>query len=165
MASLKKKLFKDRDNMYNELTLDTLEMILASARSEAEKKHNSLLILDDVTAELRNPDIQHMLKQIVFDCRHYRLSVWLLVQSYNNIPLSIRKTITHGIFFKPRNKKEYSAVFQELIMRPQDVGEALQRFVFKNPHDFMFIDCESSTFHRNFDLIRIKDAGDEAEGD
>ena len=48
-ASLKKNLFKGHDKMYDELTMDTLEMILESAKDEAEKKHNNLLILDDVT--------------------------------------------------------------------------------------------------------------------
>ena len=79
--------------------------------------------------------------------------------------MSLRKTITHGIFYKPRNKKEYSAVFEELIMLPHDTAEALQRFVFRNPHDFMFLDCETSKFHKNFDLLRIKDAADQPEED
>ena len=96
--------------------------------------------------------------------RHYRLSVRLLVQSNISIPLSLRKTITHDIFYKPRNKKEYSAVFQELIMLPLDTAEALQRFVYQRPHDFMYLDYESITFHRNSDLIRIKD-DDEAKED
>ena len=91
--------------MYDELAMDTLEMILESAKQEAEKKHNSLLILDDVTAELKNNETQQLLKPIVFNRRHYRLSVLLLAQSYINIPLSLRNTITHGIFYKPRNKK------------------------------------------------------------
>lgn len=163
-SSLKRNPFEGHDKMYDELTMDTLETILESAKAEAEKKHNSLLILDDVTADLKNRDIQQLFKQIIYNRRHYRLSVWLLVQTYNSIPLSLRKTITHGIFYKPRNKKEYNAVFQELIMLPQDTAEALQRFVFQMPHDFMYLDCETSTFHRNFDGIRIKD-GDEAEED
>ncbi len=164
-ASLKRNIFKGHNRMNDELTMDTLEMILESAKQEAEKKHNSLLILDDVTAELKNSSIQQLLKQIVFNRRHYRLSVLLLVQSYISIPLSLRKTITHGIFYKPRNKKEYAAVFEELIMLPQDTAEALQRFVFRNPHDFMFVDCETSSFHRNFDLIKIKHGGDDSEED
>lgn len=72
-ASLKKDLFKDHDKMYDELTMDALEVILESAKSKAERKHNNLLILDDVTADLKNSDIQQLLKQIVFNRHHCRL--------------------------------------------------------------------------------------------
>jgi len=38
--------------------------------------------------------------------RHYRLSIFLLVQYYNSIPLQIRRLTTAISLFKPANKKE-----------------------------------------------------------
>jgi hypothetical protein len=40
---------------------------------------------------------------------HYRLSIMILVQSYNAMPLGVRKTLSHFLMYKPRNKKETTA--------------------------------------------------------
>ena len=34
------------------------------------------------------------LKKLIYNCRHYRLSIICLVQSYNAMPLAVRKTIS-----------------------------------------------------------------------
>ena len=42
---------------------------------------------------------------MIFDRRHYRLSITIVVQSYNAMPLSIRKTRSHFTSKKPEIKK------------------------------------------------------------
>jgi hypothetical protein len=49
------------------------------------------------------------------------------------MPLSIRKTISHFLSYEPRNKKEFTAIFEELIFLDREQGEALTRFVFDKP--------------------------------
>ncbi len=44
-----------------------------------------LLIMDDVTASLENLDVQMLLKNIIINRRHYRLSIICLVQIYNTM--------------------------------------------------------------------------------
>ena len=82
-----------------------LDGILESVVEDAEKKYNSLLILDDVTTSLKDKGLQQLLNQTIFNRRHYRLSIAILVQSYNAMPLSTRKTLSHFLSYKPRNKK------------------------------------------------------------
>ena len=53
VASFKKNLFKNHPRTHDELAWSVLDDILESVRSDAEKKSNSLLILDDVTASLK----------------------------------------------------------------------------------------------------------------
>ncbi len=60
----------------------------------------------------------------------------ILVQSYNAMPLSIRKTLSHFLSYKTRNKKEFTAIFEELIFLDREQGEALTRFVFDKPYKF-----------------------------
>ncbi len=72
---------------------------------------SSLLIMNDVMASLKNVEIQMLLNKIIFNRRrHYRLSIICLVQSYNAMPLAIRKTISYLACYKPRNKKEMSTI-------------------------------------------------------
>ncbi len=101
MAYMKKNIFHKHPPMQDELNFDTLDRIYEQVMQDAEEKMSSLLIMDDVTASLRNLDVQMILKKIIFNRCHYRLSIICLVQSYNAMPLAIRKTISHLACYKP----------------------------------------------------------------
>ena len=94
---------------------------------------------------------------MIYNRRHYRLSIICLVQSYNVMPLPIRKTISHLACYKPRNKKEMSAIWEELIFLDKETGEALQRFVFDKPYSFLFACADTNMLYKKFDHILIKD--------
>ncbi len=96
--------------MHDELNFATLDRIYEQVMRNGEEKMSSLLIMDDVTASLKNLDVQMLLKKLFYNRRHYRLSIICLVQSYNAMPLPIRKTISHLACYTPRNKKEMSAI-------------------------------------------------------
>ncbi len=61
----------------------------------------------------------------------------ILVQSYIAMPLDLRKTLSYFFMFKPRNKKEAEAVWEELLNMSKRTGEGLLRYVFQDPHDFL----------------------------
>ena len=104
------------------------------------------------------------MKLLIFNRRHMRLSILMLVHSYNAIPLPIRKTVSHFAMLKPRNKREYSAIFDELIFLPEPlVAEHLIRLVFRERHDFLICDVEKSEFFKNLDRIRLN-GDEEGEG-
>jgi hypothetical protein len=157
VASLKKNIFAKHPRMHDELNFVTLDRIYEQVMKDAEEKMSSLLIMDDVTASLKNLEIQMLLKKIIFNRRHYRLSIICLVQSYNAMPLAVRKTISHLACYKPRNKKEMAAIWEELIFLDKETGEALQRFVFDKPYSFLFACADTNELYKKFDRILIKD--------
>ncbi len=65
--------------MHDELTWSALNGILESVKSDAEKNYNSFLILNDVMASLKDKGLQQLLKRTIFNRRHYRLFVLILV--------------------------------------------------------------------------------------
>jgi hypothetical protein len=79
VALLKKNVFKNHSRIHDELTWSVLDGILESVKEDAEEKINSLLIFDDVTASLKDKGLQQLLKQTIFNRRHYRLSIMILV--------------------------------------------------------------------------------------
>ena len=93
VASLKKIFFHKHPRMHDELNFVTLDRIYEQVVRDGEDKMNSLLIMDDVTASLKNLDVQMLLNKLIYNRRHYRLSIICLVQSYNAMPLAIQKTI------------------------------------------------------------------------
>ena len=94
---------------------------------------------------------------LIFNRRHYRLSIIILVKSYNAMPLAIRKTISHLICYKPRNRKETSAIWEELIFLDKETGEVLQRFVFDERYAFLFACADTNELYKKFDRILIRD--------
>ena len=156
-ASLGGSLFLDHDQtkIYPELNGGTLEEILARVEAAAAEDCSSLLVLDDVTASLKDKDVEKLLRRMAFNRRHLHLSIFLLSQNYNQIPLTIRKTFSHFTMFKSPNKKEFENIFQELIYQPKDVADEIVRYVFKDKRDTLWGDVASGRLFRNFNLLRI----------
>ena len=157
VASLKDNLFANHEKMHDELDFPTLQGISEKIKEDAEEENNSLLILDDVAVALKDNDVQKLLRDLILNRRHYRLSIWLLVQTYNAIPLTVRKTISHLVMFKPRNKKETANIFEELIFLDRDSADKLLRFIFDKPYSFLLADVDAGKLHKSFDLININD--------
>jgi hypothetical protein len=93
VASLKRNIFKNHDGKHDELDIGTLEGIREGVKQSAEQEKNSLLILDDVTTPLKDSEIQHSIRDLIYNRRHNRLNIIILVQSYNAMPAGIRKTL------------------------------------------------------------------------
>lgn len=167
VASLKNNVFKKHKRMHDELTLPVLQGVLDQVKEDAKEEYSSLLILDDVTATLKNKELQMLLKKAAYNRRHLRLSIMMLVQTYNAVPLAVRKTFSHFAAFKPRNKKEFSNIWEELLFIPRDVADALLRWLYDEPHTFMFADVGTGDIFRNFDLISYeeKDGAEEDDDD
>ena len=154
-SSVQNKLFTNhpQDKIFDELNPEVLNGIHHILQHESAEGNASLLILDDVTSALKEKSVESILKKILYNRRHLRTSVWILSQSYTQLPLSIRKILSHGIVYKSHNKKEYESLFSEIIHIPKDVAEKLTNYIYKDKHDFMYIDVQNGTIHRNFNLL------------
>ena len=117
-----------------------------------QNKKKTLLIIDDFTAELKNKRNFENFNHLVQNRRHYKLSIFLLVQYYNSVPLPIRRSI-NSIFLFKCNKKEFEDIFLELFNLQKDIANKLQKFVFSNKFNFMFVNVSEQIYYRNFDKI------------
>ena len=122
-ASLASSLFDDHppEKVYDDLDEEVLEEILEKAKETAssEESGNSLIIIDDCTANLKDKAVEKLLRKIIFNRRHYHISLIVLAQSYNQVPLALRKTLSNFICFRPANKKEVESIFTELVFQPK----------------------------------------------
>jgi hypothetical protein len=161
MASLsdKNNIWKNHpaDKIHNDLSWGVLDTIHQKCKDRATGKprENTLLVIDDMAAHLKDHSVENKLREMVFNRRHIGLSIMMLVQNYNSMPLTLRKTLSHFSVFKPRNKKETGAIFEELIFLSKHAAEEVLRYVFKEPHDFMFGICNTGQLHRNFNELTV----------
>eukprot|EP00873_Tetraselmis_striata_P012345 jgi/Tetstr1/432609/TSEL_021978.t1 len=131
LASLDVKIFKKHDKTYPDLDWATLDKIHEKTREAADEEEFSLLVIDDMAAALKDSEIQRLMKLLIYNRRHLRLSIIMLVQSFNTIPLPVRKTISNFAMLKFKNKREYEAIFKELIFLDPHTADNLMRFVFR----------------------------------
>ena len=146
--------------MSDELTLDFLNKVFAQGEANPRLKEpqNSLLYLDDVAADLKNKNIQKRFKQLIWNRRHLRTSIVMLVQSYKSIPLDLRRTISHLVCFKQSNLMEWNAIGSELIALPKSAMQELYETVYQEPHDLLFVNCTNGDLYRNFNHLNPIDA-------
>jgi hypothetical protein len=161
--SIKNNPFEDLpdDQTFDEFNNEVINKVKSVREEfdELDKKkkrtRNQLLILDDITATLKNIDIQKSLIELATNRRHYKLSIILLVQFIRSIPRPVRFQITTIIFFKPCNNLDSSIIEEEFINLPKETYKDLTRFVWVNAHDYLLINKDSESFYKNLNKIKF----------
>jgi KaiC/GvpD/RAD55 family RecA-like ATPase len=166
MKSVKDNIWENHpaEKIHHSLDATTIDRLikLGEERKNAKPKcQNTLVIIDDMTAFLKHKEVEQKLREMVYNRRHIHISIFILVQSYNAMPLTLRKTLSHFWLFKPRNKKESEAIWEEIMFVDRKTGVDLLRYVFQDKHDFMMGNCNTGDIYRNFSLLDID--GDELD--
>ena len=163
-SSLKKDPFQflKRNHLYDDLTLDNLLEIHEELSEQSEDDDgelpNSLLVIDDMTQYLKDYHIQKTLNNLVLNRRHLRLSILMIVQYWNSIPLSLRKNVSSVVLCnKPSNKAEFDSITDEILHGDKNKAKAVVEYAFKKKYDKLFITCEPLTFSRNMNKLIISE--------
>ncbi len=117
-----------------------------------------LIVLDDCVSELPAYAKDQGLISLIYNRRHVTPNInisWIIVsQKYNLIPLSIRTMFT-GLFLFRLPKTQIDDVFKDVII-PNSKG--LRRSLdalWRNKHDFIFINNDNYKIFHNFQLLFI----------
>ena len=155
---MKKNPFKNHseDKMYEELNFDSINTIYESLLSSSEEKETSLLILDDVGAVLKNVEIGKKLRQIIYNRRHLKCHIVILLQSFLSIPKEVRKLITNCFMFKP-SKIEFENFCNELFETKKDMALEIMKVAYSETkdHPYIMLNVETQKMYRKFDEIII----------
>ena len=152
--SLKKNIFEHHpdEKMFEELDLESITSIHNQLLASTSEKENTLLILDDVGASLKSNAIQKILKKIIFNRRHLKCHIVMLLQSFTSCPREIRKLFTNLFVFKP-SKLEFEYLCEEMIETKKDAANDIMTFVFDRPHQYLMLNIENQKMYKNFDEI------------
>jgi len=130
-------------------TLDgkTLTEIMTNAKAAALDGEKSLLVIDDEVAALKRPDVIALLQEIAANRRHYALSVCVLTQVWNTIPLVIRKMLSHAFVWRA-SPKEFDSIYDEAFFSiPKAEAKEVCEHAWKQDHGFVFIDLSENRFY------------------
>jgi hypothetical protein len=151
-ASMKDKLFDKipDDQKFDELNLDNLQYV-----EDNLSEYNNVILIDDMTASLKDNEIKKKLKELVYNRRHKHLSIIFLVQTYLSIEKDIRKLFSNIFIFKC-SKKEMEIIFDELVELPKDYILPIMKIVYDKPYQFLFINTDSQRLFKNFDELLLE---------
>ena len=154
--SIKLNPFKNHheDKMFEELDLPTISNIYTRLKEASKENESSLLILDDVGASLKNNEIQKILKQIIFNRRHLKVQIIVLLQSFISAPREIRKLYNNVIMFKP-SKVEFEILFDELFETKKYLAGDIMNLVYDEPHQYLMLNVDQQKMYKKFDEIII----------
>lgn len=139
------------DQKFDELNLENLEMV----QSELNDGYN-VIIFDDMTAYLKDGEIQKKLKEICFNRRHLHISLYFLVQTFKSVPPQVRKLFNNIVVFKC-SIQEMKDMFDELVEGKKDELLQIMKIVYDKPHQYLFINLDSQRMFKNFDELIFED--------
>lgn len=140
-----------------------------------EEDDHALWIFDDMNTEIAKPDNLAPFLKMAFNRRHASksgkgsLSIILVSQAYNVLPLKVRKGISCLVMFPNNNREELKSLHKELLgFIDEKSFFKLLKTVFEDSkgHSFLFANFmmpRGRQLYRNFDLIQMQD--DEEDSD
>tara|TARA_R110000823_G_scaffold147013_2_gene277345 strand:- start:1831 stop:2298 length:468 start_codon:yes stop_codon:yes gene_type:complete len=141
------------EQRFSELTAENLGGVMETIKAE-DKKFNNCILIDDMTAFLKDYEVDKLLRDLIFNRRHYRTSIFFLVQSYKSVPLQIRKAFSNLFVFKV-SKTELQTIFMELLEKSKDHYLDIAKLVFDAPFEYLFLNTETQRIFKGFDEIMI----------
>ena len=99
---------------------------------EEEPEINNVIIFNDMTAYLRNNQIKQLLKELVFNRRHYHTSIYFLVQTYKSLEPSIRKLFTNLFIFKVSKNEMETIINEKIDVHKDNINEIIKLYLMKN---------------------------------
>jgi hypothetical protein len=168
LDSLKSNPFKDLsdEKKFDNLSMEALDSVINMSHEARENDEIQLLYMDDVASELKNIEIQKLFNHVVWNRRHMNLSVICISQSVIAIPPNVRRTVSHIIYFKPNNMRDYNIFCEEyLSWLNNEERRQLYKFAFREKNDFLYIDVVNNKLYKKFDEIQFDDNDDDEKID
>lgn len=164
-AALKGKFAVPKSQQFREINDEIVDAILTDLRS-SDKNMNNLLILDDVIKDITQ---SRRLSHVFLNRRHIThdaekegcggLSVMIISQVYNLLPLQFRKACDNVVLFKTENKSELRFIMDELMYDlDQDQAKQILDRAWRNKYGFLLIKTgqpPDKKYYDKFDLIKI----------
>jgi len=160
--SVEKHPFEKHNKVFHELEIETLDEIYNELNDFKENSinegidiENSIIIIDDYANALKDNELTIYLNKMIIKARHLSCCFLFTLQSYYLLPLILRKQITNCSIFKPKNKKEWETIADELLNLNKENALQLNNYIFDKPYNHLDIDTLNNNIYKNFNKLEI----------
>ncbi len=158
-ASIKNNIFKkhDKSKMYDELTYEDLDEVIDKIKA-TDPKENSVIIFDDMSAYLKNKETLRLFKELIFNRRHLRTSIYFLNQTFFSVPKELRRLFSNIFVFKV-SRNEMKNLFEEVVEQDhvKELMPEISKMVYDKPYQYLFINTDNQKFYKGFDRIDFEE--------
>lgn len=106
-----------------------------------------LVILDDLSDELKSPSLTALLKKN----RHYKMKIIVSSQHYNDILPESRKQCDYMLIFRNINDRKLNEIYRDCGLDLEyDKFKELYEYATKEQYNFLYVDCVLDLFRKNF---------------
>lgn len=150
--SAKNDPFKDvrGEQKWKTFTVAHMDEIFKTIESNREDDEHTVLILDDIGAQLRkSATAEKQLVTLLQNRRHLFCSVFILVQRYKDLPSGIRNNMSHFVSFRPKNQLEHQSICDEVFPFNRKKHQQIMDYVFDNDDRFSFLLIDMSLKETN----------------
>ena len=153
------------DQKFKEFNLQIMEEMYAMLEANRDNEEHSVLILDDIGAQLRkSAGAEKKLVSLLQNRRHVFTSVFILVQRFRDLPTGIRANMSHFCSFRPKNMLEEEAICCETMPFHKKNWRQIMDYVFDNSDKFSFLMIDMSLketnqykYYNKFDPMEINE--------
>ena len=152
----------DPSKVFDELNEETVEevydLIVANrdAGDEEDEEYYSLLLLDDCQAALRNKAVERRIRGILANYRHLNCVVLCCVQNYMSVSKQCRDLFRCLFQFATPSRLERQRIHDEWAgALDKTQFSELVNYVWDKKHNFLFVDRQSDTFHKNLNRLKL----------
>lgn len=154
-ASIKNNIFKKhpKDKMFEELNYEDLDEVMDRIRG-TDPNENNVIIFDDQSAYLKNKETLRLFKELIFNRRHLRTSIYFLNQTFFSVPKELRRLFSNIFVFKV-SRNEMKNLFDEVVEQDhvKELMPQISRLVYDKPYQYLFINTDNQKFYKGFDRI------------
>jgi hypothetical protein len=145
---------KIADNQkFEELTEEVFDLVDEITDDAVDEGKHTLLVLDDVSSQLRTRENEKPLNQLIKNRRHKNLSIWIVGHKVTDLASMI-------FAFKPKTNREIETIQSEYMMMPKKKADELMAAAYKGRYDFLLIDTSlrknaDFNFYRNYNKLEF----------
>jgi hypothetical protein len=148
------------DQKFTELNEEVFEVLDDIGEDAVEDNLHNLLILDDVSSQLRTRENEKRLNQIIKNRRHKNLSIIVVAHKSTDLSPALRSNASMIFLFKPKTMREINTIQEEFMMMPKKDADELMAAAYKGRYDFLLIDTSlrkgsDFRFFRNYNELII----------
>ena len=109
-----------------------------------------------MSAYLKNKDTLQLFKELIFNRRHLRTSIFFLNQTFMSVPKELRRLFSNVFLFKV-GQNELTNVFNELVEEDnvRKLQSVIAKRVFDKQYNYLFINTDNQDFFKGFDRIKF----------
>jgi len=149
------------DQKFGSISEEVFELVDSMTDDAIQENKHTLLILDDISSQLRMKENEKILNQLIKNRRHLNLSIWIVTHKSTDASPALRSNANLIFLFRPKTTREIDTIQSEYMMMPKSRADEIMNAAYKDRYDFLLIDTSLRTgsdfrYFRNYSELIFK---------